>query len=105
MKGYESNTFKKLGLGLIQLSLLASAIAIGVNTTAFGKTLSCQKTKACNNTSSDLKVDSPSLVSNVNAGASYKIYKGLEGIPLDGFCIVSLKGHLSLFSGVSPPTI
>jgi hypothetical protein len=104
MKGFESNTFKKIGLGLIQLSLLASAVAVGVNSTAFGKSLSCQKSKACNNTCSDLKLDSPNLNSSINKGLSFKVYKELEGNLLYVFSIVSLKGHLSLFSGVSPPT-
>lgn len=105
MKGYRGNTFKKLGLGLIQLSLLASTIAIGVNSTAFGKTLSCQKNNTSNNSFNELKLDSPSLELNHSSVLLLKVYKELEVVELYGFCSISLKGHLSLFSGVSPPTV
>jgi hypothetical protein len=104
MKGYQLIPFKKLSLGLIQLSLLASAIAVGVSTTAFGKDLNCQKNKTTNNSCVLEKVHSPALPFTTRSSLTLKkTYKELLSLNLTGFYSVALKGHLSLYSGVSPP--
>jgi hypothetical protein len=106
MKGYRVIPFKKLSLGLIQLSLLASTITVGVNSTAFGKTLSSQMSKTCSNSCTPRNLDSPGLTGTAISSLSLKKqYKELESIVLCGFCSVSFKGHLSLYSGVSPPIV
>ncbi|MFT6070345.1 MAG: hypothetical protein ACJAT2_003230 [Bacteriovoracaceae bacterium] len=105
MKGYRNIPFKKLSLGLIQLSLLASTFAVGVKSTAFGKNLTSNSNNTCQNSCSLKEMDSPCHLDEVSQPRLKKEDLGPLKVVLIGFCSLSFKGHLSLYSGVSPPFV